>query len=319
MSMDPQKLLLVRNDNIGDLICSIPAIQLIREHFPKAEIDLLVNSYNAPVVEPLVPKWVDRVIIYRKTKHVGLNVGQLGHLIKFYWKLRYGNYDAAVLLVGGSSRQAQSFAEWSGAKHIIGYGPNNEGPKFEDGKHELEYSWALACHLCDVKQTPPDHIEYPIRANGSRTAIQITSRKLGNRWEVDQFVELGRKVKEVIKERPLLFWSPGDSKNPTHPGDDDKAAEILGKAPEIFEPCPTAILSDLILNLKDCRTFITPDGGAMHLAAAMGIQIVAMFGQSEPNRWRPWTPHARVLQSPSKTIQDISVDDVLSALKSLSG
>ncbi len=309
-------ILLVRNDNIGDLICSIPAIQLVRRHFPRARIDLLVNSYNAPVVGPLVPDHVDRLIIYQKTKHVGLGLGQLVHLAQFYMGLMSGGYDTAMLLVGGTSRQAQSFARWSGAKRVVGYGPGNEGPSFTEGLHELEYSWRLACHLCGVNEAPPPEIHYPIRATGSRVAIQITSRKHGNQWDASRFVELAKLVHGHFKQKPLLLWSPGDVSTLTHPGDDDKAADILGLAPDILEPRPTATLKDLTDTLKECRLLATPDGGAMHLAAAMGISIVSMFGQSDPVRWKPWTPRAKVLQSPSRTIQDISVDEVLKALKS---
>jgi heptosyltransferase III len=312
-NLECRKILLVRNDNIGDLVCSIPAIQLIRKHFPKAKIDLLVNSYNAPVVEPLAPKWVDRLIVYRKTKHVGLSFGQIFHLTKFYGGLSRGFYDVAVLLVGGTSRQARSFARWSGAKRIVGYGKNDEGPKFEPGHHEVEYSWNLAAHLCGVKSSPPPSIDYPIKAVGSEVGVQITSRKHGNRWGADRFVELVRRLHSETDRKPLLLWSPGDSGVATHPGDDEKAAEILDQVSEIVQPCPTATLPDLINHLKECRTLVTPDGGAMHLAAAMGVKIVAMFGQSEPERWRPWTPNSHVLQSPSWTIHDIKVDAVVDA------
>jgi heptosyltransferase-3 len=40
------KILLVRNDNIGDLICTTPAIEALRKKYPKAQIDIVVNSYN---------------------------------------------------------------------------------------------------------------------------------------------------------------------------------------------------------------------------------------------------------------------------------
>lgn len=311
------RILLVRNDNIGDLICSIPAIQLVRKHFPKAGLHLLVNTYNAPVVEPLVPSVVDRLVVYRKTKHVGLGFGQVVHLLRFYSGLRTGRYDIALVLVGGTSRQAQSFARWSGAPVVIGYGAGNEGPRFAEGLHEVEYSWALASHLCGVTDPPPCEISYPIRATGLRTAIQITSRKPGNQWDASRFAELARRMKDRFGEKPLLLWSPGDASTATHPGDDAKAADVLGLVPNIVEPRPTATLKDLTAVLSECRLLATPDGGAMHLAAAMGVRIVAMFGQSDPVRWKPWTPHAKVLQSPSRTIQDIPVDDVMNALISL--
>jgi len=314
-----EKILLVRNDNIGDLICSIPAIQLIREHCAAAQIHLLVNSYNAPAVEALVPGWVDRLVVYRKTKHVGFNLHQLAYLIRFYRNLRREGYDAVVLLVGGRSRQSESFARWSGAEYVLGYGLDHGSPQFQEGHHELEYSWDLANRLCGIKKDSPVQIEYPIRATGLRTAIQITSRKPGNRWEAQQFAELAQQIHAHKMGKPLLLWSPGNSNTLTHPGDDDKAADILGLASIAVEPRPTATLQDLISVLQECRSLITPDGGAMHLAAAMGVRIVAMFGQSDPIRWRPWTPHARILQSPSHTIQDIKVKEAVNAWLELNG
>jgi ADP-heptose:LPS heptosyltransferase len=314
---DPQRILLVRNDNIGDLICSIPSIQLVRRNFPQASIHLLVNNYNAEVVEPLVPQWVDRLIVYRKTKHTGLSPGQLLHLIRFYADLRRQRYDAVLLLLGGKSRQAVSFARWTGAAQVIGYDLGIEGLDFSGGRHEVEYSWKLAAHLCRTNALPPSCIDYPIRQSGQRLAVQITSRKHGNRWDAARFAELGEKLAAARSEKAWLLWSPGDARTPTHPGDDEKAAEILRLAPDAFAPHPTATLTELIATLKECHDLITPDGGAMHLAAAMGLRIVAMFGQSEPERWRPWTPDCRILQSPSRTIQDISVEQVLQAWKSL--
>ena len=315
---EPKKILLVRNDNVGDLVCSIPAIQLIREHFPKAELHLLVNTYNAPVVEPLVPQTVNRLVVYRKTKHAGLGIQQILRLIRFYRDLRNERYDTVVLLVGGVSRQAKAFADWSGAPRVVGYGLDAEGPRFVEGRHELVYSWDLATHFCGIRADPPSRIDYPIRATGSQTAIQITSRKPGNRWESRRFAELAQKVHAKSGEKPLLLWSPGNAATPTHPGDDEKAADILGMAPSVITPQPTATLQELIGVLRECRVLLTPDGGAMHLAAAMGVRIVAMFGQSDPVRWRPWTPHAKVLQSLTQTIQDIGVEQMFQAWEACS-
>jgi heptosyltransferase-3 len=313
---DFQKILLVRNDNIGDLVCSIPAIQLLRKQFPQAQLDLLVNSYNAPVVQCLIPESIDHLIVYHKTKHVGVNFRQLRRLFSFYSALMREQYDTVILLVGGHSKQALSFAKWSGAEKIYGYSPNCDGPPWKDGLHELEYSWNLALHVCGIQKDPPKSIAYPLQRSGNRIAIQITSRKPGNRWSVEKFVELARKINEFTKQKPILLWSPGDSTTLTHPGDDDKAAEIIGLIPEIIEPRPTASLEDLIQVFCECKTLITPDGGAMHLAAAMGIKIVAMFGQSDPVRWKPWTPHARWIQSPTKAIEDIAVEKLFGEFKS---
>jgi len=317
MNITPKfkKILLVRNDNIGDLVCSIPAVQLLRKHFSNAHIHLLVNSYNAPIVEPLVPKWIDHLVVYSKTKHVGVNFAQLRRLCSFYYHLRRENYDAVILLMGGQSPQALSFAKWTGADKVFGYGPECDGPSYKEGLHELEYSWNLALHVCGLQEKPPVEILYPVRRTGERIAIQITSRKAGNRWSIEKFNNLIRRIHTLTKNKPILLWSPGDASTSTHPGDDEKAAEIIGTIPELVEPRPTATLDDLIAVFTECKTLITPDGGAMHLAAAMGIEVVALFGQSDPVRWKPWTPHACWIQSPSRTIEDISVDQVMDNAK----
>lgn len=305
-----RRILLIRNDNIGDLVCSIPAIQLFRKSFPNAEIDLLVNSYNAPVVRPLVPGWVNRLVIYQKTKHIGLSLGQMRHLWKFYSGLRAAHYDMTVLLVGGFSRQSFSFAKCTKAPRVIGYDlPDGKIP-FKEGSHEVDYSWRLACAACGMQSLPPEEIHYPLRATGSRVALQITSRKAGNRWEAEAFAELIRRMATGGKQKLILLWSPGNATTPTHPGDDEKASEILRRVPSLVDPRPTATIGELLDVLKECRTLVTPDGGAMHLGAAMGLRVVAMFGSSDPVRWRPWTPRAKVLQSPTRSISDISVDEV---------
>lgn len=312
-----QRVLLVRNDNVGDLICSIPAIRLARERLPDTEIRLLVNSYNAGVAEPLVPRWVDRLVIYTKTKHAGFNVAQAVRLAKFYRQLLVHPCDAAFLLVGGESRQALAFARWARARRVFGYGPKADGPPWEENRHEVEYSWRLMADALGVEALPPPEIDYPIRATGDRVALQITSRKPGNRWPAERFAEVARALAAAAGAPALLFWSPGDRATPTHPGDDRKADEIQRLAGDAVIPAPTASLQELIARLVECRLMVTPDGGAMHLAAAMGIRVLALFGASDPGRWRPWTTRARYLKSPGATVEAISVNDVLAALNSL--
>ena len=63
--------------------------------------------------------------------------------------------------------------------------------------------------------------------------------------------------------------------------------------------------------------YIGADGGAMHLAAGIGLPIVAFFGQSDCLRWRPWGDRVRILQPSSRNVADISVDEVVSACLNL--
>ncbi len=67
--MNPKKILIIRRDNIGDLVCTTPAIAALRKHYPDAEIGALVNSYNSEVLRGNPD--VNRVFVYHKLKHAG--------------------------------------------------------------------------------------------------------------------------------------------------------------------------------------------------------------------------------------------------------
>jgi heptosyltransferase-3 len=116
----------------------------------------------------------------------------------------------------------------------------------------------------------------------------------------------------------MLFWSPGDSRNPWHPGDDDKAREVLEQLRGVpVLPHPTERLEELIAGLSVCKRVICSDGGAMHIAAALGKPILCFFGNSSATRWRPWgVPHV-LLQLPNWNAADISVDEAYAGYERL--
>ncbi|HVC10079.1 MAG TPA: glycosyltransferase family 9 protein, partial [Burkholderiales bacterium] len=119
----------------------------------------------------------------------------------------------------------------------------------------------------------------------------------------------------------LLLWSPGPANHPRHPGDDEKANEIVARvghaAPLIAYP--TLDLPELIGALAACDAVVCADGGAMHLAAALGKPIVALFGDSPAERWRPWGVPHKVLQPASRNVADITLEEVANALTSILG
>ena len=76
-------------------------------------------------------------------------------------------------------------------------------------------------------------------------------------------------------------------------------------------------LGELIGALAACNAVVTPDGGAMHLAAALGKPIVCFFGDMPPERWRPWGVPHRLLRPDSGKVADLPVDEVLDAFAAL--
>jgi len=152
----------------------------------------------------------------------------------------------------------------------------------------------------------------------SAIAVHISARKPSSRWPVQYVVELMRRIHASHKAAFMLFWSPGDSRNPLHPGDDDKARAVIERLPEVpVVGYPTVRLEELIAGLSVCQRVICSDGGAMHIAAALGKPILCFFGNSGAARWRPWgVPHV-LLQPPSLNAADITVEEAYSGYERL--
>jgi ADP-heptose:LPS heptosyltransferase len=138
--------------------------------------------------------------------------------------------------------------------------------------------------------------------------VHISARKPSNRWSEDRFIAL---IREIHRREPavfMLFWAPGAADDPKHPGDDAKARAIIEALKDVpIVACPTEQLGQLIGGLSICDRVICSDGGALHLAAALGKPILCFFGKSDARRWHPWgVPHV-LLQPPSEDAADVSV------------
>lgn len=76
---------------------------------------------------------------------------------------------------------------------------------------------------------------------------------------------------------------------------------------------PTSTLPDLIAGLSLCDVLVQSDGGAMHLAAALGKPILCFFGQSDAGRWHPWGVPYELLQPENRDVATLTATDVLDA------
>ena len=147
-------------------------------------------------------------------------------------------------------------------------------------------------------------------------AVHISARKPSQRWPAERYAELMHARGAEVDF--LLLWSPGAADHPQHPGDDAKARAIMdaaGKLPLIAYP--THELRDLAAALSLADYVICSDGGAMHIAAALGKPILCFFGDSDATRWHPWGVPYRLLQPDSRDVADISPVAALQAFREL--
>jgi len=350
------RLLIVRRDNIGDLICTTPLMRALRAALPAAHLAVLTNDYAAPALAGNPD--IDAVYCYGKAKH---RAGKA--LLALYWQrwrllrqLRAQRFDLAILAGSAHSVRALAHARAVRPRHILGYAPaQGQPPKALDWPlpppatdlHHVEAVFGLLAPLGingpppALRLVPPDTgaLRAQLAAAGLPVdgrpliALHLSARKPSQRWPIDHFARL---IPLLAVAQPatrfLLLWSPGAADDAHHPGDDDKAAALVrllqtqdavpvgptfaaSRRQPAFHALPTRTLSELIAALALVDGFIGSDGGAMHLAAALGKPVVCLFGASDAHHWHPWGVPYALLQR--EHVAAITPEEVLAAWQEL--
>jgi ADP-heptose:LPS heptosyltransferase len=303
-------ILIIRRDNIGDLLCTTPLLRGLKNQLKVHRLDVVTNAYVAPVLKGNHD--IDRLYIYHKLKHGHASLIQvIIDRLKLIFNLRQHHYDYILAF----DQRALNLARYLRKKEVL--------TPIHDWVHqtEVERAWELGQRL-GLKGVPgplvlPLHLYDPNlnKKNSHTVGIHISARRVKQQYPITEWMAL---IRQLHHSNPTLafhiFWSPGDSNNPMHPGDDEKAhilKNALKNMPIEFMPTPT--LESLLKGIQTCDSMIMADGGAMHMAAALNRPIIALFGDSNAKRWRPWGVPFEILQPHTHEVKDISTSQIIDA------
>ncbi len=142
--------------------------------------------------------------------------------------------------------------------------------------------------------------------------VHISNRREAGRWPIPAFAEAADALRQRLGLSIVLSWAPGDASNPLFPGDDGKADEVarcMRARPVLLRP---AELRELIAALSLCDFVLSTDGGLMHMAAALQVPQVVLFGKADSLHWAPVSDRAVWLRRDGRADR-ISVEEVVSA------
>ncbi|MBS0883843.1 glycosyltransferase family 9 protein [Pantoea sp. JGM49] len=332
------KILVICRDNIGDSILATPLIAHLST-IHGATTDVLTNSYASPVFSH--NPHIRKVHEYSKSKHCKNLISVIVAVavrLKTIFRLRKEKYDAVIIAKSSWDPHSVKWAAGIGAKRVIAFGDEAHPlidtlvSRAEGTLHIAERLFRLGAAVTDApplrRFIPGKSSVYPAPdlvtkfrmtcgvAPGERIiALQISARKPAQQWSASNFITLAHLIAERYRCRMFLFWSPGDSSNPMHPGDDIKAEYITGLAARYgLEAVPTCTLEELKAALSLCSAVVSSDGGAVHVAAALGLPVVALYGNSEPAHWHPWHVPHQALRGSREHVNDISPENVMNAI-----
>ncbi|MGD8561000.1 MAG: glycosyltransferase family 9 protein [Desulfarculaceae bacterium] len=325
-----ERILVVRNDNIGDVICTTPALDALRQAFPRAFIAALVCTLTEEAISG--HRALDAVYAYPKVKH--RHFGKLESLRRHgavMAEIRRQGFDLALALrVEFSTSQAwlayASRARWRagpqarGSKSRWGFFYNLplEPPPRE--LHEVERCFHLLRQIQVDSSSKRLYLKVPPQAgevaqnflaqsgiDGDEGPVIVNATRWAYRpdrtWPADKY----RDLVAALTRRGIPVAV-------THaPQDRPWVADLLqglSPMPPVFW---SSSLKEFCALAARARVFITAEGGPMHLAAAVGTPVLVLWGDTPLEVWRPWGVPHQVLED-HRGVGEISVEQVMEAL-----
>lgn len=308
--------ILIRGTNwVGDAVMSIPAMREVRRIFPQAHITLLVRPWVRDVYGDV--EFVDAVMVYDKQ---GVHRGPRG-LLRLAASLKQRRFDLALLLQNAFEA---ALIAWSARIPLrVGYARDARGfllthPLQIDPElrsvHQVHYYLGILYAAGWLPQRPWKSGEHPIN-------IRIGVRD-ADRRAADALL----RAEGVREDRPLLVINPGAHYGGAKRWFPERYAAVAEALAQRYALCPVLVgsareigiareiarrmksapvvlsgrtsLGQLMAVIERCRLFITNDSGPMHLAAALDVPQVAVFGSTSEVATGPWSRKAEVIRHP---------------------
>jgi len=299
-----RKILILRTDGIGDVLNSTPAISALHKTYPDAKITVVVKPHGAEILYRNLD--IDEIIVYDpNNQHKSLI-----NKINFFKKLRSGGYDTAVVL--NNSSMSNFMAYVSGAKIKAGrksepkrfnrtltHWVSNKDPK--GTKHEVDRNLDIV-RLLNIENDASDlvlnlseeekaYAEDFLRLNKNDGSYLMGIHPGGSSfdklWSPENFAEIADRLIDEFNAKVILF---------TGPGEENLAQNILTKVKNPLIFASGIELRQFSALVERCSLFVCNDSGPMHIASALKVPTVAIFGPTDYVRWRPRNENAVVVR-----------------------
>jgi lipopolysaccharide heptosyltransferase I len=297
------KILILKPSSLGDVIQALPVLRLVKSHLPTSEIFWWIDSSLAPLIEN-DPDLAGIVHFERKRWASPRHWPEMFRSIRW---MRAQKFDWVIDLQ--CLARSGAFAWLANGKFLIGLDEVREGAR---GVYDLAVrrvsfhthavDWYLA--VLPPLGVPvhknfrwlPEHPEIAATVKskwqtaGTRwIAIQPGARWPNKRWPVQNFVELVRLLAKNFPDTRFAILGNGDDKS--------LGETILHAEPaRCLNLCGRISLPEMVEWLRLSELMITNDTGPMHVAAALGKPLVALFGPTEPHRTGPYGQLENVLR-----------------------
>ena len=305
------KILVIALSGIGDALMFTPALKMLRNNLPEAQIDALVMYKGAEEIFSANEN-LNKVIHFNFLEQGAFNS------FKFLLRLRK-KYDSSIIVYPSNRKEYNLINYFIGAKQRVGAlylrkdkanlgFLNNICVLENDNIHNVQTNIKLCEALIGKKFNEEPPLEFPLPENETQFAskyldeIGIRENELvigfhpgcatlknhiKRRWEPEKFAELGNKLIEKHATKILIFGGPDEKELKNN------INSLIGS--EKVSVIKTETLTKSSAIMKRCNVFVTNDSSQMHIAAALGLKVVAIIGPTNQNYIYPWETEHQIV------------------------
>ena len=305
------KILVIALSGIGDALMFTPALKSLKNNLPEAQIDALVMYKGAEEIFS-ANKNLNKVIHFNFIEEGAFKS------FKFLLKLRK-KYDASINVYPSNRKEYNIINFFIGAKQRVsavylrkdqanlGF-LNNVRVLENDNVHNVQTNIKLCEALVGKKFNEEQPLEFSLHENEKQFAskyldeIGIGESELAigfhpgcatlknhvkRRWEPEKFAEVGKKLINDHSAKILLFGGPDE-------------IELKNKIYSLIRSKNVNIVNAESLTkssaiMKRCNVFVTNDSSQMHIAASLGLKVVAIIGPTNQNYIYPWKTEHKIV------------------------
>lgn len=335
-----RRIALIKLSSLGDVVHALPVAHVLRVEWPRCELTWIVERREDailagnPDLDHVVS--VDTRGWRRELRRARGAWSMLAEIGGFSQRLRAGRFDIALdlqglwksgvitwltrapLRVGLAMRHCRERANALFTTHRVVLPGGTE--------HVVRENLALLTALGirpEAGATPVFPIATDVSAErviaeyldgeglkpeGALVALNPGSGGDGKRWAIEAYRRLGDELGLRLGARIIVCWGP----------DEEPLARAIAhgmRTPPLIPP-PTSI-AEMAALLRRATLVIGGDTGPIHVAAALGVPTVGLYGPTKPRRNGPWGPRTASVQSPSGRMDDIGAETVLAAVERL--
>jgi lipopolysaccharide heptosyltransferase II len=296
----PTKILIMKYFGIGSIILSSPLLRALKNNYPNAKIAFLTFASNQDIVKRLA--LVDVVYTLRTDRPVHF----VADLFSTIWKIRHERYDITI--------DMEFFAKFSTIMTYISGSPIRIGYflrqlwrgnllthqiYYNHYKHITEVFGALAAPLgiqiSDYALTRPFFSESENNAAAlilEKEGVQkndlligfnvnVSDLSLERRWPKQKFQALAKALMADLNVKLVFVGAPVDR---TYV---DEVLDGLGRTAQVVNLAGKTSLGELLGVFTRMALFVTNDSGPLHIAAALGVSTLSLFGPETPVLYGP--------------------------------